>query len=362
VLWEFDVIPGPGDPVYDTWQPTPPAWEKGVGGAAAWGAGGYDPVTRTVIYGTGQPNPWDRLDWRRGQPKDEPPSPDLYSASYVALDVDTGELKWYHQVVPADEWDFDQFTTPMWLDLEIEGVTRRVVVLSLITGWLVLLDAESGELIAAHQKHPEANIHLGYAEDGTSIINPEMRYDEYGQEKRVCPGLRWAWWGTAAYHPGTGLYYSPNNHVCRTMALTGSIGDDWQPGQGVVRRTALYPPENFFERLGGLEAIDPISGETMWEYGSEYMNQGGTMATAGDVVFGAFIDRGFRAFDARTGELLFEQYMPSMLTSSPITYEVNGRQYVATLVGNSLAGAPGAMPGLPMPVSGPPQIFVFALP
>src|SRR5690606_29106937 len=141
------------------------------------------------------------------------------TASFVAIDVDTGELKWYHQVVPADEWDMDQLGIPMVTDIELDGQTRHVALLPTTTGYLVVLDAETGEFIAGYQKHPEVTVHLGYEPDGTPIINDEVRYTEEGQTHRLCPGLRWTRFGNPAYSPVTGLYYMMNNHQCTHMTM-----------------------------------------------------------------------------------------------------------------------------------------------
>lgn len=361
LLWSFNIIPEPGDPAYETWQPTPPSWEAGVGGASAWNAGTYDPETRTVIYGTGQPTPWDRFDDRRGDEEGEV-SQDLYSASFVALDVDTGELKWYHQVVPGDEWDFDQQTTPVVTDLGIDGETRRVALLQTTTGFIVLIDVETGEFLRAHNMMeaiwPEATplVHEGYEEDGTPIINDDLRPEE-GETISYCPG-RLFQFALGSYSPETGLYYRSNSHDCLDQTMY-PLPDDWEPGQPA---TNFERPRDLdkLDNLGAFSAINPVTGEVAWNFYYDYNPQySGVVATAGNVVFAASPDRIFRAFDAETGDVLWQQVLTAHMESNPITYEVDGTQYVATLVGHP--SGRGAMNGA-QTVPGPAQVFVFSLP
>jgi PQQ-dependent dehydrogenase (methanol/ethanol family) len=362
LLWTFNTVPlSPDDPAYASWNPVPPSWEDGVGGASAWNAGTYDPVTRTVIYGTGQPTPWDRLDHRR-RDDDGTVSDDLYTASFVAVDVDTGELRWYHQVVPGDEWDYDQHTIPVVADVEFNGEPRRVAILATTTGFIVNIDIATGEFLGAHQIHPENTVHIGYSDDGTAIINPAARYTEEDVAFRVCPGIRWAHIAPGAFSPNTGLLYRPNNNICTQLGAQ-TMPDDWEPGERAY--WALFAGQaegDYFDRWGGLTAIEPSSGEVVWEFGYGYPHNAGALVTGGDLVFSAFADRTFRAFDAATGEVLWEQILTAHSDGSPVTYEVGGAQYVAVIVGSTggTAGIPAL--GLPRTIPGNPAIFAFRLP
>lgn len=348
VLWTFNIVPLPGEPGHESWEPAESAaW----GGGSAWSPGAYDPETRTVIYGTGQPIPWDNFGIRN------PVSPDLYTASKVALDVDTGEMKWYRQIVPGDEWDYDQHPTPTFADMEIEGQTRRVVINPTTTGYVELLDAETGEFIVAHPFNPEYTVHTGYEEDGTPIINDDARFQEPGQTQVLCP-FRWVNYEPAAYSPKTGLYYRPNNDNCYDYTLNG-LPDDWQPGESPLAFELTLKPDRF-DHIGALSAIDPITGEVAWEFTLGYALNSGTMATGGDLVFGAFPDRVFRAFDAETGDILWQQVVSAAMHSSPITYEVDGTQYVAVPVGTTAEFT--GQTDLPPTVTGDTSLFVFALP
>jgi len=365
LLWSFDIVPmSPDDPAFDSWT-NPPSWEDGIGGGSAWNVGAYDHVTRTVVYGTGQPTPWDRVDDRRrneGEPTD-----DLYTASFIGLDVDTGALKWYHQVVPADEWDYDQHIVPMFGDVDVNGDERRVALLPTTTGFMVVLDADTGELLAANLAANETTIHLGYDDDGRAIVNPDARFTAEGESFRMCPGLRWAHIAPGAFSPDTGLVYRPNQIGCINFGPM-LLPDDWEPGQ----RAWFWDDHGrddtmWFDRLGALSAIDPMTGETVWEYAHHYGHDIGPVVTGGGLVFSMFMDRYFRALDAATGEVLWQQPLTAGSRGGSITYEVDGKQYVATVVGVSSVGT-GAIPDynpnvdLAPIATGQVSLFVYALP
>lgn len=349
ILWTFSVVPGPGEPGFETWDPapTPP-----FGGGVAWTPGAFDPVTGTIIYGTGNPTPWDRFE-RSGD--------NLYTASYVALDVNDGSLKWYHQIIPGDEWDLDQHVSPAIADLDIDGQSRRVAILPTTSGYLMVVDVDTGEFLRGHAMMPEGSysVHLGFNADGTSIINEEARHSEPGESKLLCP-FRWASYELGTFSPDTNLYYRPNTFQCTDLALW-PVDPEWEPGQQVKAYEASNDPlADRFDRLGALSAINPVTGEVVWEYTHGYNQRAGAMSTAGGLVFADFPDRTIRAFDAETGEILWQQVLTTTMETSPMTYAVDGVQYIATLVGSPVA-ATGQL-GLPPTVPGPAAVFVFALP
>ena len=360
--WSFDLVPvREDDPARSSWSPTPPGRMFGVGGGSGWNAGAYDAATDTVIFGTGQPVPSDRLDPRRDD-GDGPVSRDLYTASFVALDAATGTLRWFHQVVPGDEWDYDQHTVPIVVDLVLDGGARRVAVLATTTGYVVLVDVATGAFVAAHGMVDGATVHLGYGPDGTPILNEAMRRTSPDQVLQVCPGSRWANVAPGAYSPRTGLLYRPNDLACVQQGA-GTTPDDWQPG---ARPTWLLAEargvDDHYERWGALTAIDPATGAVAWSFDLPYPHDAGALATAGDLVFSAFADRLFRAFDARTGEVLWTQALTAHADSAPITYAVDGVQYVAVLAGRDTGAASLPSAGLPPTLTGPATLFVFALP
>lgn len=351
VLWTFNLVPAPGEAGFETWDPPTAAQ---FGGGSAWTPGAYDPVTRTVIYGTGNAIPWWAGDHRKGD--------NLYTASYVALDVDTGALKWYHQVVPREEWDIDTINTPVIADLTIDGEERRVALLATVTGFMVWLDADTGEFLKYEGYHPEYTIHLGYEDDGTPIIDDSMRWTEEqaGENRLVCP-LRWVDYEPAAYDPVSGVYFRPNTNECHDM-VNNPPPADWQPGESAINASLTALSERF-DRLGALTAIDASSGEVVWEYPVEgYAQRSGVAATAGGLVFMGTADRSFRAFDSATGEQLWEQRLPAYIAGNPITYAVDGRQYVAIPVGGAGNIMISRTTDAPALVTSEVAVFVFALP
>lgn len=351
VLWSFNIVPAPGEAGFETWSPPSSAQ---YGGGSAWTPGAYDPVSRTVIYGTGNAIPWWAGDHRGGD--------NLYTASYVALDVDTGELKWYHQVVPREEWDIDTIATPTVMDVTLNGQERRVALLPTVTGYLVWIDVETGEFLQYEGYMPEYTVHLGYEADGTAIIDDSYRWTEEqaGETRTVC-GFRWVDYEPAAYDPETNIYYRPNTLDCIDLAQ-GPPPAGWQPGEGAQNIMGFSFLSDRFDRVGGLTAIDAATGDVVWEYGHGYAQRSGVVATAGGLVFMGSADRGFRAFDSATGEILWEQRLTAYINGNPMTYAVDGRQYVAIPVGGVLSLVMHQQPGLPAPVTAEVSLFVFALP
>ena len=384
ILWTFNIIPtGPDDPAWATWT-NPPSWDAGIGGASAWNAGAYDPVSNTIVWGTGQPTPWDRVDSRRADP-DGVVTDDLYTVSIVAVDADSGELKWYRQALPGDEWDYDQHHVPVFATVQwSDGTERRVMIMGASTGYIYVVDAVTGEYLANHPGFTNAvdgaefTIILGYDENGRAIVSEEARaanqaFDATGEYYPMCPGLRWAHIAPPAYSPITGLFYRPNYALCMDYGAA-TLPDTWQPGErayffesGPNRTTGT--PAMWFDRLGALTAFDPITGEVVWEFAYDYNYDAGPVVTAGNVIMSAFNDRTFRAFDATTGEVLFSQILPTGSSAGTITYAVDGKQYVATMVGKTGYGSAPVIPdynpnveGLFIPPTGGVQVFVFTLP
>ena len=365
LLWTFDVVPmSPEDPAFASWT-NPPSWEDGIGGGSPWNVGAYDHVTRTVVYGTGQPTPWDRIDSRRANEGE--PTEDLYTASFIGIDVDTGALRWYRQIVPGDEWDMDQHTVPMFANVDIDGQDTRVALLATTSGYILVVDAMSGDLLRWHQGADEVTIHLGFDEDGRAIINPEARFSELGVLFRMCPGLRWAHIAPGAFSPDTGLWYRPNQMGCVSYGAD-TMPDDWEPGERAYW-SDFGPVDDtyWFDRLGALTAFDPVTGEVVWEFGYDYGYDAGPVVTGGGLVFSAFTDRIFRAFDASNGEILWQQPLTAGSRAGTITYAIDGKQYVAAMTGFASASSaviPDYNPNadLPAVVLGNVSLFVFALP
>jgi PQQ-dependent dehydrogenase (methanol/ethanol family) len=359
--WTFDLVPvREDDPARESWDPVPPGRASGVGGGSAWNAGTYDPITGTVLFGTGQPVPTDRIDPRRYE--ESAASADLYTSSFVALDATDGSLRWFHQVVPGDEWEYDQHTVPIVTDLHVDGQPHRVALLATTTGFVVLVDVRTGALLAHHEMVPFSNVHLGYDAEGRPIIDEGQRRSDAETIVRVCPGGRWASVAPGAYSPRSGLLYRPNEWGCVRQGAA-SAPDAWQPG-GRAHWLHSQPrsDDDFFERWGALSAIDPRDGTVAWEFATPYRHDAGVLATSTGLVVSAFADRVVRIFDADDGRVLWRYVLPSHSDGTPIAYEIDGRPYLAVLAGRDV-GAP-ALPasGLPLSITGPASLFVFSVP
>ena len=354
IAWQFNIIPTPGEPGFETWDPpTAAQW----GGGSAWAPGAYDYVNRLVIYGTGNPTPLFRPGFRSGD--------NLYTASYIALHVDTGELAWYYQVIPSEEWDADMQTTPVVMDINIQDQDRRVALLPTTTGWFVMLDAASGEFIDAYnifeqQTGMSPTVLTGFEEDGTPIIDDSMRITDPSESVLYC-AFRWASFEGAAFSPQANLYYRPTTLDCQDMSVQ-PLPDDWEPGQSAAPKVRKPHPD-MFDYYGALTAVDPSTGEISWQFTTPYDQHTGPVATAGDLVFAGFPDRTFRAFDAENGDVLWEQILPARFAGEPITYEVDGQQYVAVINGGTGTSNTGTMTGAAPQVSSATTIvFIFAVP
>lgn len=360
-VWSTDLVPiDEGDPARSTWGPMAPSPSFGIGGGTAWNLGSYDERHGLVVFGTGQPIPADRLDPRRFEEDDV--TADLYTASFVALDVTTGEIAWFHQVVPGDEWEYDQHTVPIVTRLEVDGVDRDVALLATTTGFIVLVDVATGELLRHHLMTPFSTVHLGYEPDGTSVIDASARRSSNDETIRVCPGARWASVAPGAYNPNSGLVYRPNEWGCVRRGAT-QAPDEWVPGtRALWLQSDARSVDDFFERWGGLSAIDPVIGEVVWEFVTPYRHDAGVVTTATGLVISAFADRTLRIFDAATGDVLWDYVLPAHSDGTPLLFDVDGKPHLAILVGRDV-GVP-ALPesGLPPSVAGPASLFVFRVP
>lgn len=355
VLWTFNVVPLPDEAGFETWQPPSAAqW----GGASAWTPGAYDPESNLIIWGTGQPIPWYAADGiRRGD--------NLYSSSYVALDADSGTLVWYRQSIPSDEWDQDMSATPIIANREVDGKQVRVAILPVTSGFLNIVDVKTGAFITSYNMYQEQTgelqtVHTGYTPEGVSIINEDARFTGVGDRVNACPH-RWASFEAASYDEASDMYFRPFSPVCLDLTMQ-LLPDTWKPGESAAGDKSQFVVNPALDYVSGMSAIDVSTGTTTWKFTYPYNQKAGVVATAGGVVFVAAPDRIFRAVDVATGEILWKQVLPSLMSSAPITYQVNGIQYVAVPVGGSGNGEPVQMPDAAPWVTGSGTMFVFALP
>lgn len=350
LLWKFNTIPGPGEPGHETWE-APGSWEHG--GGSPWNVGSYDHVTNTVIYGTGNPTPW--LSTVR-------PGDNLYTNTLVGLDADTGKLKWYYQVTPGDQWDYDEHTTPMVINLNVGGKTERTIVHFSKNGWFQKVDPTTGKFLDAYP-FTVHDVIQGFDANGRPKYDPDKMVKGPDEEGEFCPSLLGGTdWMLGAYSPDTGLVYMPTNDACMTLSAQQI---EWKAGQAYVGADWKPIPAPGYDNIGNFQAIDPVTGKQVWSFKTKRGWSGGAVVTGGGLVFAGTMDRTFRAFDAKTGEVLWQQILGSSIESHPISYEVNGTQYIAVASGccSATTGAlAGMTPELGFPPTGGATMYVFALP
>ena len=320
-VWRTYTVPGPGEPGNDTWPAD--AWR--TGGAPVWVAGHYDPDLGLTYWGTGNPGPWIG---------DQRPGDNLYTNSVIALAIDTGELVTYHQYHWNGSWDWDEVSTPLLIDVERDGRTIKGLVHPARSGYLWILEREA-ESIRFVEAQPFVFQNVFASIDP---VTGRPTYDEdrkpgTGTRAEFCPSF-WGGkdWPPAAYNPNTGLLYIPaNENLC--SASTG-VEVEYTPGRPFRGAQLEFNVVPGADHIGELQAWDLNSGERVWTKEFDAANWGPVLTTGGGLVFaGGTSDRFFRAFDARTGEVLWEQRTNSGVIGVPSTYVVDGVQYVAVQSG-----------------------------
>ncbi len=317
-VWRFDTIPGAGEPGNESWEGE--SWK--IGGAPTWVTGSYDPELNLVYWGTGNPGP----DWN-GEARE---GDNLYSDSVVALDADTGELQWHFQFTPHDVHDWDATQTPILVDIEFDGRLRKLMLWPNRNAFFYVLDRESGEFLRgtpfAKQTWAER-----IDESGRPIRIPGMLPNAEGV--LVFPSVNGAanWWSTT-FSPRTELMYV----VTYDGADTYYIGEDeYVPGDLFVGGGAeRYVPQEKYASM--VRALDPRTGETVWEYQLQPKTMSGLMSTATGLVFGGSVDGYFYALDAADGDELWRMNIGGRVKAAPITYLAGGEQLVSIAAGNAI--------------------------
>lgn len=360
--WRFYTVPGdPSKPFEnEAMRAAAKTWggdfyKKG-GGGAVWDGFAYDPDANLAYVGTGNAEPWTQK-FRGAKNMDN-----LYTCSILAVDVATGKLKWYFQTVPNDNWDFDSVQQLMLLDLQIEGRPRKVLMQAAKNGFFYVLDRLNGQFISGHP-FVKVNWAKGLDDSGRPMVNPEAYYDT--EPLAVYPTGGGAHnWAPMSFNPDTRLVYIPASYSSYTWQAqeeykphsTGDIRGGAAPRQ--IQAPAIGPTAPDGVR-GGLQAWDPIGHKLVWRADGGGGIGGGTVTTGGNLVFQTSNDGRFVAYSADKGEKLYELRTGKTGLGPPITYEIDGKQYVAFMAGS---GRPAASVGPnDAKVDNPPMLFVFAL-
>jgi alcohol dehydrogenase (cytochrome c) len=323
-VWRFWTVPKRGEPLSETWQ----GKDIDHGCGTAWLTGTYDAETGTLYWPTGNPCPDFDGDQRVGD--------NLYSDSILALDVATGRLKWHYQYTPHDVWDWDAQQPPVLVDLEWKGAPRKLLLHANRNGFFYVLDRTTGELLRATPFVKKLTWAREIGSDGRPVLNPDQMPTLEGT--RVCPPIEGATnWFSTAFHPGTGLYYVQTLEKCNVFTKNPS---EWRAGSSYYSGSTRSPSEDAPQKI--LRAIDVRTGAISWELpqvGSAD-SWGGTLATAGGLVFFGEDGGAFTAVDAKGGEILWRFQSNQLWKASPMTYEFDSEQIVAIASGpNVLAFA-----------------------
>ena len=346
-VWRFHTIPGPGEPGHETWEPCPPnpttycdpeAWKHG--GGAVWLTGSYDPELNLTYWGTGNPGP----DYNRAQR----PGDNLYTSSVVALDADTGELKWYFQFTPDDPYDFDAVQIPILADVTRNNTEFKVMLWANRNGFYYVLDRATGRFLTG-RPFISINWAEGLDDSGRPIETPQP------PGAPTYPGISGATnWYSPSYSPRTELFYIPAWEDYATVF--DAEPQEYVPGRSFTGRKRDFPrtynpvpyaptvpntrgPINNWTDAAGhgaVLALDALTGEQKWKFELTDVIRSGILTTASDLLFTGARSGYFQALDARSGELLWKVSLGSKIVNGPITYEVEGQQYVAIISGHSL--------------------------
>ena len=325
-VWRFYTIPGPGEPGHDTWSGE--SWK--TGGAAIWNTGAYDADLNLTYWGTGNPAPDTNGDVRLGD--------NLYSDCVLALDPDTGKLKWYYQFTPHDEMDYDSTQVPVLADMPWKGRDgqtrqRKVMMWANRNGLMYVLDRTTGEFLMG-KPFAKVNWMNGFDEKGRPMRVPGRVSSPEGT--LIQPTVLGATnWYPPSYSPSTGLFYIPGWENTGTIAVKGGRGR--AAGNTPMAQVNLFPnTKKEDEGYGMVRAFDPKTGEKKWEFKMNDITWAGVLTTASDLLFSGGREGYFYALDARTGALLWKVALGGQVNSGPMSYSVNGRQYIAVAAGTSL--------------------------
>jgi alcohol dehydrogenase (cytochrome c) len=316
-VWRFNTVPGEGEPGNDTWSGD--SWKRG--GASTWVTGTYDPELNLIFWGTGNPGPDMDGDVRRGD--------NLYSCSIVALDADTGTLKWYYQFTPHDVHDWDAISDPVLVDLSIEGRKVKALIQANRNGFFYALDRSNGKVLKA-KPYTEVSWAEGIGADGRPILIKDQEPTEEG--KLTCPGLGGGHnWQATAYSPRTGLYYFPSTESCH---LFYKSKQEFTEGQWYQASNVEGPPQS--HGTGAILAVDPTTAGTKWRFDMVSPPSAGILATAGGLVFTGDRQGYLIALDDRTGKVLWKFQTGGPVVAPPISYTLEGKQYIAIAAGGSI--------------------------
>ena len=326
-VWKTWTVPGPGEPGNDTWKGD--SWKHG--GAAGWLVGSYDEKTNSVFWGFSNPSPWNSSVRSTGN-GDYGKLSNLYSASTVAFDADTGAIKWHFQATPEDAWDYDGVNELLLADLKINGQTVPAMMKADRNGFFFILNRETGKLLSAEKYVPTTWASKYDVANAKPVEVADKRPGPGHPAKGVCPNLIGGKnWQPMSYNPTTGLVYIPSNNLCMDWSVS-----DVTYKRGVFYLGGEFPPQaGPGGYMGEIEAWNPITQTKVWGVKEDLPFNGGTLTTGGGLTFYGNMHGDFRALDAKTGKILWDTNLGSGIGPGASTFSVGGKQYIAIVVGRT---------------------------
>jgi len=365
-LWRTNTVPKIGEPGGETWGDLPNEQRRG---GSAWMPSSYDAELNMIFIGVAVPIPWGEI--QRGTDGGDV----LYTNSTLALNADTGEIEWYFQHIPGGNWDQDHPFERLivetevipdedavsWINPNITSSSRRKVITGIPgkPGIIWTLDAATGDFLWARETNYQ-NVIIGVDIEGRKgITNPQIAMTEIRQRKMVCPTTRGGInWNSVGYSPQTNALYTPTNNACMEYYL-----NPVEPTVGLHHRSAtniqIQTPDSD-GRVGLFSAVNVATGDALWTHRQRAGIGGSVLTTGGGLVFVTDDARRFRAFDADNGEILWEQILNSTAGGFPVTYSVDGVQYLAIAAGGGITYR-NLTPEIQQR-SGGNMLFVFRLP
>jgi alcohol dehydrogenase (cytochrome c) len=329
LAWRKYVIPAPGEPGSETWKDKNNAWQ--TGGGAMWVTGSYDPTTNQVLWGTGNPIPWSDPFYRPGD--------NLFTASLISWDPDTGKMNWYHQYTPGDMWDYDEEGSHILIDGLIDGQPRKIVTHAARNGFLYSFERANGQTVMAKPYVPQVNWTSGIDQKtglpvdydpgkDVQVYSGKQNFTVADPTKKLCPSM----WGGNNYYPPsysrrTGLVYIPALSMCNESTLD----------QEAIHKGVFFSriSKNNERNESDIVAVDPLTGEVKKRAHSIFSDVSGVLTTGGGLVFTGFVDGTFVAYDDTSLEPVWKINVGSGFNAPPMSFEAGGKQYVAILSGLS---------------------------
>jgi len=332
-LWRTHTVPAAGEKGSETWK-----GDSGkYGGAVAWHIGSYDPKLNLVYYGTSNPAPWSAI-VRGNDSSDIGPYTNLYSASVLALNPENGKIEWHYQFTPHDAWDYDGVNELVFADLPFDGKRVPVIMQANRNGFFYVLDRANGKLLSAKQFVDGVNWATGIDMKTGMPIEAAGNVKRPGMKRKasdICPNLIGAKnWMPMSYDAKNGLVYIPTINLCMDME---GVQQDYKRGQFYLGVNFDLAKAGAGGYMGGVKAWDPVKQQQVWFNKDELFYGGGMLSTAGGVVFHGDLKGWFKALDSKTGKELWRFNTGSGITAAPMTYVLDGKQYVAVVSGRTLS-------------------------